>query len=182
MILRKNTYIASTEVSVAQTTAENKIKDLNNIHYAIIDHKDNYYSLAEVSRYINIKIVHQVKTYDEDGKEKNTNREFDLKDCEESDFVRSKDEKRYYKNEIIGEKAKSLCLPESVKNLTIKGNIQSAKTYRTENSYLSIQIHRCGYNIKGPLDDSKCASPSEITRWLENKQLEPLAFNNLPSL
>lgn len=182
MVLKINPYIASTEVSVAHLTAEKRIGELNQIHYAILDHKDRYYSLAEVSRYINIKVVHQVKTYDDNGKEHKKNSEFAMKDCDETDFVASKDEENYYKNEIIGEAAKSLCLPPEVRDMTIKGNIQTAKTYRTENSFLSIQIHRCGYNYKGVVAGADCESPAEITKWLENKQLEPLAFNNQPTL
>lgn len=123
MVLKINPYIASTEVSVAHLTVEKKIGDLNQIHYAILDHKDNYYSLDEVAPYINIKVVHQVKTYDENGKETKNNLEFAMKDCDEVDFVGSDDEKRYFKSEIVGEAAKSLCIPEEVKKMTIKGNI-----------------------------------------------------------
>lgn len=89
---------------------------------------------------------------------------------------------RYYKNEILGDDGKLLCFNEATRNLQIEGNIQSAKTYRKRNSYLSLQIHRCGYNFKGKVEGQDCASQSEITKWLENKQLEPLAFNKQPVL
>lgn len=75
-----------------------------------------------------------------------------------------------------------LCLSDEVKDLTIKGNIQSAKTYRTENSFLSIQIHRCGYDHKGAIPGADCDTDANIDKWLENKQLEPLAFNYQPTL
>lgn len=62
----------------------------------------------------------------------------ELKDCETDDFLGSHDEKTYFKSEVQGEGSTILCLTKQAKDLMIEGNIQSAKTYRKRNSFLSI--------------------------------------------
>lgn len=138
MFLREHPYIQTTEKAIPTLTAIKLIDDLNHIHYSILDHNDKYYSLADVSRFINIKAVHQVKTYDENGKQKKKNTELDLKDCDASDFEKSERERVYYNTSIVGEKRLALCLTKEARNMTIEGNIQSAKTYKTKNSFMSI--------------------------------------------
>ena len=54
----------------------------------------------------------------------------EMKNCIESDFQGSEDEKLYFKAEVEGEGGKMLCLPQQALDMTIEGNIQSAKTYR----------------------------------------------------
>lgn len=44
-------------------------------------------------------------------------------------------------------------------------------------------MYRCGYGANGKMaDQSHCESKDKITKWLLNKQLEPLAFDNQPAL
>lgn len=55
------------------------------MHYAILDHKDRYYSLNETKRYIDINMIY-VLYYYEDGKEKKNKTKLPVKDCISSDF------------------------------------------------------------------------------------------------
>ena len=96
MMIRYNPYLSSLEVSIAADKIEKKISDLNQIHYGLLDHKDNYYSMADVKPYLNINMIFQLKTYDDKGKETKKNTEIPLKDCDSSDFTGSEDEKRYF--------------------------------------------------------------------------------------
>lgn len=97
---------------MAHLEIKKTIRDLNQIHYAVLDHKDKYWSLDEIKPYLNIEVVHQLKTYDDDGKESRKNTIMPMKACEESDFKGSPDEELYYKAEILGEGSSLLCLPE----------------------------------------------------------------------
>lgn len=63
---------------------------------------------------------------------------FDLRDCDESDFLGSDAEKSYYKYEIAAEGRSLICLPKEARDLVIEGNIQSAKAFRKRNSYMSL--------------------------------------------
>lgn len=58
MLFYESQNISSVEVSIAEKQAQKRVGDLNNIHFAILDHKDKYYSLDSVKRYINIKLIH----------------------------------------------------------------------------------------------------------------------------
>ena len=118
MIFSRSQNLSSIEVSVGNKTTNNKIGDLNQIHFAILDHKDNYYDLASIQKYINIQIVHQLKTY-EGPKEIRKNTVMQLKDCDESDFSRDEDQKRYYQGEIVDEGTKMLCLPQEANEMMI---------------------------------------------------------------
>ena len=72
----------------------------NQIHFAILDHEDNYYSLEKTRRYINFSIIHVNYTYDETGKEYKNTTLFELKDCNEEDFNGDEDQKAYFKFKI----------------------------------------------------------------------------------
>ena len=62
------------------------MRDRNQIHFAILDHEDNYYRLEQTRRYINFTIIHVNYTYDETGKEYKNTTYSQLKDCTEEDF------------------------------------------------------------------------------------------------
>ena len=73
LVFRVNPYISSQEVGVGHLEITKNISDMNQIHYAVLDHKDNYYSLEEIKPDLNIQVIHQLKTYDSNGKEKKKN-------------------------------------------------------------------------------------------------------------
>lgn len=64
-----------------------------------------------------------MKTYDENGKQSKKNTELPMKDCDESDFLKTEREAVYYKTSIVGEERKALCLTKEVRDMTIEGNI-----------------------------------------------------------
>lgn len=61
---------------------------MNQIHYAILDHNDRYYTLSEIKRYIEIKIIH-VQYYYENGVEKKNLTYAPVRDCIEKDFTKN---------------------------------------------------------------------------------------------
>ena len=63
-----------------------KMRDRNQIHFAILDHNDKYYKLDETKRFINFSIIHVNYTYDQNGKEYKKTSYFPLKDCTKEDF------------------------------------------------------------------------------------------------
>ena len=69
---------------------------LNQIHFAILDHKDHYYSLAETARFIDMKVIHVTYFY-ENGKEMKKETISNLKDCGKEDFTKNELMKNYYK-------------------------------------------------------------------------------------
>lgn len=102
-----------------------------------------------------------------------------MKDCIASDFDGNDDQRKYFQSEVVKKKHNFTCLGEEALNLTIEGNIQTRKVHQKRNTYLSLQIDRCKNTKKEP---NKCASHEEINKWLYNKQMEPLAFDNKPAL
>ena len=61
-----------------------KMKDMNQIHFAVLDHNDRYYSAEEIMRYIDIRVIHVNFTYTNGKKRKKTYSS--VKDCTENDF------------------------------------------------------------------------------------------------
>lgn len=45
------------------------MKDLNNVHFAILDHKDQYYTIEQTKPYIKLEIEHVRMTYNKTGDE-----------------------------------------------------------------------------------------------------------------
>lgn len=79
-----------------------------------------------------------------------------LKNCEESDFVKSRQEEEYYTSTIKREGLKLFCLSDEAKAMQVEGTIQSKKVLSEANSYFSIQVYRCN-NATRPAGN-KCAS------------------------
>lgn len=184
MVMRQSPYLQSNEINVPLEHKQlNRIGDLNQIHYAILDHNDRYYTLEETKRYIEFKIIH-VLYYYQDGKEKKNITRSSVKDCERRDFDRDDNQRLYYDSEVVKKKHNFTCLSEEALNMTIEGNIQVRKVYQQRNSYISLQIDRCTNVTDDPqsADFAKCASHEAINQWLYNKQLEPLAFDNRPAM
>ena len=77
------------------------MKDLNQMHFAFLDHKDKYYKLEETRKYLDIKVVYNRYTYKMDDatgnyKESKKTTYARLKDCTEDDFNNSEVEKKYW--------------------------------------------------------------------------------------
>ena len=107
MIMKERTYLQATEVPVPQQhDQKNKIKDMNQLHFAILDHKDRYYSVEEARPYIDIQLAHVNFSYTDGKKKKFTYAK--AKDCEMEDF-RDYDQKVYYQS-TIDEDEKLICL------------------------------------------------------------------------
>ena len=69
---------------------------MSHIHFAVIDHRDKYYTMEETVRYIEMKVVH-VTYYYENGVEKKKKVYSNIRDCTEQDFIKEKFEHNYYK-------------------------------------------------------------------------------------
>lgn len=95
---------------------------MNQIHYAILDHKDKYFNLEETKRYIDINMIHVIYYY-EKGKEKKKKVKYPVKNCVKSDFDGNDDQRKYFESEVIKKKHNFICLGEEALNLTIEGNI-----------------------------------------------------------
>lgn len=148
------------------------------MHYAVIDHNDKYYSMDEVSRYIEIRPQHIYYEYENGLESKKIVKNGKVSDCTEEDFKKDDNQKNYYQ-QIQAENQKLICLSDEVKEWTIQGNLQDNFLYKLPNSYFSIGIYRCQNTDEEP---NKCASYEETNKWLYNKQLEPLAFNYRPAM
>lgn len=123
MLMKHSPYIASVEVSVQPDQKQiYRVRDMNQIHFAILDHKDHYHTLEETLPYIDIKVIHTEFTYP-DGKEKRNETVLGVKDCVESDFNQNDDQRKYYEASIVEEKQNLICLSEEALDLTIEGNI-----------------------------------------------------------
>ena len=86
MLVKDNPYLSSTETTIGEDVEQsNLIREVNQIHFAIIDHKDKYYSLNETSRYINISVIHTNFTYNNTKETKNLTYS-SLADCSMEDF------------------------------------------------------------------------------------------------
>ena len=62
MVTNHKPYLQSILTS-SKTDQNYTISDLNNVHYALLDHKDKYYSLNETKRFIDLRMVHYRYTY-----------------------------------------------------------------------------------------------------------------------
>ena len=88
MVVKHNTFISSLETSDTSQAAY-KMKDLNPMYFAVLDHKDQYYSMEEIKPYIDMHIILNRYTYDTvDGeiKETKNSTKSNLKDCKFEDF------------------------------------------------------------------------------------------------
>lgn len=89
MLSRYKPYIQSISVEAPLEDQKFYLKDLNHIHYAILDHKDRYYSLEETLPYI--KITTELKkfsyTEDETGVKEHVDvKRTQLENCEAKHF------------------------------------------------------------------------------------------------
>lgn len=41
------------------------LKDLGNVHFAVLDHNDVYYSIEETLKYIDMRMIHRKYTYNQ---------------------------------------------------------------------------------------------------------------------
>jgi len=55
MFKRVKPYIATVETSVKEVQ-NFTMKDLNQMHFAFLDHEDRYYSLKETKQYVDFKV------------------------------------------------------------------------------------------------------------------------------
>lgn len=111
-----------------------RIGDLNQVHFAIMDHEDKYYTLEEVRPYIDIKLVLVEFGYT-NGKTK-TSKYASVKDCTESDF-RDEDQRKHFQLTIY-ENAKHLCVGDEALDWKIEGNIQDHHIFHKANSYFML--------------------------------------------
>lgn len=179
MLYREDSNLSNTEVPYKEGQEQKfKISQLNEIHYAVIDHNDKYYTVEEISRFI--EIIPQLISFEyNDGvEERKIITNGTVVDCTEKDFKKDQNQKNYYR-QIQAEKLSMICLSDEVKNWTIQGNVQDNFLYKRPNSYVSIGVFRCQNTDAEP---NKCASYEEINKWLYTKQLEPLAFNLKPAM
>lgn len=61
------------------------MSDVNKIHFAILDHKENYYGAEDIKPYIDIRMVHVNYTYDS-GQEVSTKTYSGVQDCTDKNF------------------------------------------------------------------------------------------------
>lgn len=106
MINKNKPYIASVQTLADDSELNYKMKKLNQIHFAFLDHKDNYYKLEDTKRYLDIKVVYNRYTYKIDDKTGNYKETKNttiarLKDCNQQDFNNTEDEKKYWKLTVV---------------------------------------------------------------------------------
>jgi len=69
MYNKNKPYISSVQTLVDKAADQNfTMNELNQLHFAILDHKDKYYSLNETKRYLDIKVIYNRYTYKMDAK------------------------------------------------------------------------------------------------------------------
>ena len=85
-----------------------------------MDHKDKYYNVEDIKKYIDIQMVHVEFDYTNGKKKKK--RYSTVKDCTEKDFKKDFDQLRYF-NSTKEEKEKLICMNQEVLDWNIKGNI-----------------------------------------------------------
>lgn len=100
MINNHKPSLTSVELSVNKEQTF-KMKELNQIHFALLDYKDKYYSLQETKPYLDFRIVYNRYVYqmdDDTGKFKETKNTTysQLKDCTKENFDGSDDERKYW--------------------------------------------------------------------------------------
>ena len=99
MIMRTNPQITTTEVFEGKDHLQNlKLKELNHFHLSILDHKNRYYKLEEVERYIEVKAVFTLFTYDKNNNNKKMKNEIEYPviDCTKKDFDQNESTMQYY--------------------------------------------------------------------------------------
>lgn len=126
MLVRDGTAIRSHEADL-EAIESHRVADLNMLFYAVVDHNDKTYSLADVAPYVDVEAALNSYTYERSASgeivETKSVAKAALKDCDEADFSRDKEEKEYYESTVKREGLKLLCLTEEAMEMKLEGTL-----------------------------------------------------------